>query len=202
MEFAPGILPPAAGLTTCAWTCRKPIRCSFTPPRSLRAAVLGLATALVAPAFPVLAPTAQAHATPDSFADLAERLLPGVVNISSSQLLTAQNRGGPDFPVFPPGSPFEQFFKDFMERNRPQGGQNTPEPPRRAQSLGSGFIIDPAGIVVTNNHVIEGADEITVILQDNTNLKATLIGRDERSDIAVLKSVTPRQAAAVGAVRR
>src|ERR1700677_3297135 len=109
----------------------------LSPARSLRAAMLVLATAWVAPAFPVLAPPAHAHATPDSFADLAERLLPGVVNISSSQLLTAQNRGGPDFPVFPPGSPFEQFFKDFMERNKPPGGgQNTPEPPRRAQSLG------------------------------------------------------------------
>ena len=166
----------------------------LAPTRALRATVLGLSMVLAAPALPTLplrAAPAYALATPTSFADLAERLLPGVVNISSSQLLTAQGgHAGPDFPVFPPGSPFEQFFKDFMERNRPPGGRNTPEQPRRAQSLGSGFIIDPAGIVVTNNHVIEGADEITVILQDNTSLKATLIGRDERSDIAVLK-VTP-----------
>jgi serine protease Do len=167
-------------------------RMLLAPTRTLRAAVLGLSTVLAAPLLPVLAGPAYAHATPDSFADLAERLLPGVVNISSSQLVTAHSgdRPGPDFPVFPPGSPFEQFFKDFMERNRPHGDSGQQEPPRRAQSLGSGFIIDPAGIVVTNNHVIEGADEITVILQDNTSLKATLIGRDERSDIAVLK-VTP-----------
>jgi serine protease Do len=163
----------------------------LAPTRALRAAVLGLSTVLAAPLLPMLAPPAYAHATTDSFADLAERLLPGVVNISSSQLLTARgDHPGPDFPVFPPGSPFEQFFKDFMERNRPHGDQNQPAPPRRAQSLGSGFIVDPSGIVVTNNHVIEGADEITVILQDNISLKATLIGRDERSDIAVLK-ITP-----------
>src|SRR5580704_4052276 len=110
----------------------------LSPTRLFRATVLGLATVLATPAAPWLAPAAHAHATPDSFADLAERLLPGVVNISSSQLLTAQNRGGPDFPVFPPGSPFEQFFKDFMEKNHPQGGGHNPaEPPRRAQSLGS-----------------------------------------------------------------
>src|SRR5665213_2817805 len=156
----------------------------LAPARTLRAAVLGLAAVLAGPASLMPARPAYALSTPTSFADLAERLLPAVVNISSSQLLTAQggNRPGPDFPVFPPGSPFEQFFKDFMEHNRPQGGGHNPaEPPRRAQSLGSGYIIDPSGIVVTNNHVIEGADEITVILQDNTSLKATLIGRDERS---------------------
>ncbi len=125
----------------------------------------------------------------ESFADLAEKLLPGVVNISSSQTLKTEGRGGVEVPTFPPGSPFEQFFKDFMERNQRQGqgqgGRN--QPPRRTQSLGSGFIVDPSGIVITNNHVIDGADEITVILQDNTSLKAKLIGRDERTDIAVLK---------------
>jgi serine protease Do len=139
---------------------------------------------LAAPAF------AQPRTAPTSFADLAERLLPGVVNISSSQTVTARNdRQGPEVPVFPPGSPFEQFFRDFLDRNRPgQHGDRSPQaPPRKMQSLGSGFIIDPAGIVVTNNHVIEGADEITVTLQDNTSLKATLIGRDERTDIALLK---------------
>ncbi len=90
-------------------------------------------------------------------------------------------------PVFPPGSPFEQFFKDFMDRHRPQGGTPKPEPDRRMQSLGSGFIIDPSGIVVTNNHVIEGADEVTVTLQDNSSYKAKILGRDTSGDIAVLK---------------
>ncbi|HET6306538.1 MAG TPA: DegQ family serine endoprotease, partial [Rhodopila sp.] len=131
-----------------------------------------------------------------SFADLAAKLLPAVVNVSSTQTITAKNAPGmgPEMPMFPPGSPFEQFFKDFMNRNRPGGGggggsdDNTPPPAaRRAQSLGSGFIIDPAGYVVTNNHVIEGADEVSVTLQDGTTLKATIVGRDESGDLALLK---------------
>jgi serine protease Do len=168
--------------------------------RPLAAALLGSAlalsplAALAAPAIPAAtaAPAVAPAVAPlrepgDSFADLAAKLLPGVVNISSSQIIQGPGRG-PDIPLFPPGSPFEQFFKDFMDRQRranPHG--DTPQPQRRAQSLGSGFIIDPSGIVVTNNHVIDGADEITVILQDNTSLKATVVGRDDRTDIAVLK---------------
>ena len=126
---------------------------------------------------------AWARGAPDSFADLAERLLPAVVNISTTQTIkesTAQN--APEIPQFPPGSPFEEFFKDFMERQmRPDA------PPRKITSLGSGFIIDPSGLVVTNNHVIADADEITVILQDNTPLKATIVGRDTKTDVAILK---------------
>jgi serine protease Do len=165
---------------------------------------LALATALVVPA------ATHARGTPDGFADLAQTLLPAVVNISSTQnIKTADSDRGPEMPVFPPGSPFEQFFKDFMNRHgHPNGGGDNndngdnddnndedqgggqPAPqghPHRMQSLGSGFIIDPSGIIVTNNHVIEGADEITVTLQDNTMLKATLIGRDDHEDIAVLQ---------------
>jgi serine protease Do len=160
-----------------------------------RAAVLGIATVLAAP---VLAPQADAPAyargAPDSFADLAARLLPAVVNVSSTQTIAAQNGGpdvGPEVPMFPPGSPFEQFFKDFLNRNHHGGqGDDQPEPEQRLQSLGSGFIIDPSGLIVTNNHVIDGADKITVTLQDNTTLKATVVGRDETGDIALLK-VTP-----------
>jgi serine protease Do len=165
-----------------------------------RAALLGLSTALVTPAatlLPLMAGTtpAAARSAPDSFADLAAKLLPAVVNISSSQTVQAKAGApgaGPEMPMFPPGSPFEQFFKDFLNRNRPPGGRGdqAPAPERRMQSLGSGFIIDPAGLVVTNNHVIDGADEITVTLQDNTTLKAKLVGRDESGDIALLK-VTP-----------
>jgi serine protease Do len=160
-----------------------------------RAALLGVSFALVTPAIPLVQP-AVARSAPDSFADLAAKLLPAVVNVSSTQTLTAKNGGGgpdlgPDMPVFPPGSPFEQFFKDFLNRNRPgqgqgQGGGDQPAP-RRAQSLGSGFIIDPAGYVVTNNHVIEGADSVSVTLQDGTSLKADIIGRDESGDLALLK---------------
>ena len=162
--------------------------------RSARVVSLALATVLAVPVATTLTPPAYARPAPDSFADLAGKLLPGVVNISSSQTVTAQNNPdkpgvGPEIPMFPPGSPFEQFFKDFMDRQHKGhgGGGDSQGPARKMQSLGSGFIIDPSGIVVTNNHVIDGADEITVTLQDNATLKATLIGRDQRTDIAVLK---------------
>ena len=166
---------------------------------TLRASVVALGLAFAAP---TLVPPAFARGAPESFADLAEKLLPGVVNISSSQTVQARGEGrGPEMPQFPPGSPFEQFFKDFMERQRPNGAPNGPPgrtpPQRRAQSLGSGFIIDSSGIVITNNHVIDGADEISVVLQDNTTLKATVIGRDERTDIAVLKVETDKPLPAV-----
>ena len=113
---------------------------------------------------------------PDSFADLAEKLSPAVVNISTTMVVNGNNR--PQMPQFPEGSPFEDFFKEFQDRG---------EPSRRAQSLGSGFIIDAAGIVVTNNHVIENADEISVILANDESFKAKVIGRDAKTDIAVLQ---------------
>ncbi len=142
---------------------------------------------LAALALPLASATARSG--PESLADLAEKLLPAVVNISSSQTIPVRNgdQSGPEVPSFPPGSPFEQFFKDFMNRNRPPGDGPPAAPERRAQSLGSGFVIDPSGYIVTNNHVIDGADEITVTLQDNTTLKATLVGKDSSGDIALLK---------------
>ncbi len=175
--------------------------------RLLRAAVLAMSTALVAPAVAVSWTPAQAAPAPDGFADLAQRLLPAVVNISSTQTLTARSGGdeeagpsgpgaGPEMPTFPPGSPFEKLFRDFMNRNHPGGnggGGGGQEPARKVQSLGSGFIIDPSGIVVTNNHVIKGADEITVTLQDNTTLKAKVVGHDDRTDIAVLQVKSDKQ---------
>ncbi len=140
----------------------------------------------------LLAPAAQARSAPESFADLAEKLLPSVVNISTKQNVkeAAQAPRGPGgapggreaVPQVPPGSPFEEFFKDFFDRqqrgNRPRGP---------VMSLGSGFIIDSSGLVVTNNHVIADADEVTVILQDDTELPAKIIGRDPKTDVAVLK---------------
>jgi serine protease Do len=135
-----------------------------------------------------LAP-AGAKPAPDSFADLAAKLLPAVVNISTTQTIKPNASGrtpGPEVPQFPPGSPFEEFFKDFFNRNH--GGQGTPDAmPRRATSLGSGFVVDPAGLVVTNNHVIADADEITVTTQDNTNYKAEVVGRDTKVDLALLR---------------
>jgi serine protease Do len=86
-----------------------------------------------------------------------------------------------ELPKLPPGSPFEDFFKEFFDRNQPE------QRARRATSLGSGFIVDETGYVVTNNHVIQDADEITVILHDDTRLKAELIGRDGKTDLAVLR---------------
>ncbi len=121
---------------------------------------------------------AQARSAPESFADLAEELLPLVVNISSTTII--ENKEHPNIPQLPPGSPFEDFFKDFFNRNQPNSS-------RRATSLGSGFIVSDDGYVVTNNHVIEGADEIFVTLHDNTQVEAELIGRDPKSDLAVLK---------------
>ena len=118
-----------------------------------------------------------AKTAPDSFADLAEGLLPSVVNISTTQVI--EGRSGPELPKLPPGSPFEDFFKEFFDRNQP--GQRS----RRATSLGSGFIVDAEGYIVTNNHVIQEADEITVILHDDTRLKAELVGRDIKTDLAV-----------------
>ena len=122
---------------------------------------------------------AQAKTAPESFADLAAQLLPSVVNISTTQVI--EGRSGMELPKLPPGSPFEDFFKDFFDRNQPQGRS------RKATSLGSGFIIRDGNYVVTNNHVIQDADEITVILHDNTRLKAELVGRDQKTDLAVLK---------------
>ncbi len=150
---------------------------------------IALSTALVLPAALPFATAAPAYArdAPASFADLAAKLLPAVVNISSSTTIAAQNTPDqqPQMPQFPPGSPFEKFFHDFMNRNHPGGAPD--EAPRRMQSLGSGFIVDPSGIIVTNNHVIDGADKITVTLQDNTSLTATLLGKDDKADLAVLK---------------
>ena len=143
----------------------------------LAAVTLGLMVALGAS-------DAGAKAPPETFADLAESLLPAVVNISTTQ--TVEGRGTPDFPQLPPGSPFEEFFKEFFDRNQPQQRR------RRATSLGSGFIIDSTGYVVTNYHVIQDADEIKVILQDDSRLEATLVGHDPKTDLAVLK-VEPSQ---------
>lgn len=133
---------------------------------------------------PVIAAPAPAFArgAPDSFADLADKLLPTVVNIATSQTLKAR-APGVKLPNIPPGSPLEDLFKDFLG---PQGNQ-----PRHVTSLGSGFIVDPSGLIVTNNHVIEDADEITVTLNDGTNLPAKLIGRDDKTDLALLK-VNPK----------
>ena len=111
---------------------------------------------------------------PSSFADLAEKLMPSVVNISSTQ--TIKTTSNP-FPFeFPPGSPFEDMFKDFNRQTE-----------RKATALGSGFIIDKKGIVVTNNHVIQGAEDIFVSVNGSIEYKAKVLGTDPYMDLAVLK---------------
>lgn len=144
-----------------------------------------------------VAATASAKTPPEGFADLAEKLLPAVVNISTTQSIKAPERGGPrgqgpEMPQFPPGSPFEEFFREFFERNLPRGQRPEMPQPRRATSLGSGFIIDPSGLVVTNNHVIADADEIHVKLQDDTDLKAEVVGKDPKTDLALLRVKTDK----------
>ena len=117
---------------------------------------------------------AQSKNTPSSFADLAEKLMPSVVNISTTQ--TIKTTSNP-FPFqFPPGSPFEDMFKEF---NKPTE--------RKATALGSGFIIDKKGLVVTNNHVIQGAEDIFVSVNGSLEYKAKVIGKDPYMDLAVLQ---------------
>src|SRR5467141_1025506 len=132
---------------------------------------------------------------PDGIADVAEKVIDAVVNISTSQ--TVEAKGGGEgrgaMPQLPPGSPFEEFFDDFFKNRRGPGGNSkggdrgTDLQPHKTNSLGSGFIIDTAGIVVTNNHVIADADEINVIMNDGTKIKAELVGVDKKTDLAVLK---------------
>lgn len=142
------------------------------------------ASALVLPALPVLAQSAAVQQRgPASVADLAEGLLDAVVNISISQDAEGSDAdSGSPSPKVQKDAPFEQYFNDYFNKRKKDGGKN-----RKVNSLGSGFVIDPAGYIVTNNHVIEGADEIDVNFADGTTLEAKLIGTDTKTDLAVLK---------------
>ncbi|HVO03565.1 MAG TPA: DegQ family serine endoprotease [Candidatus Cybelea sp.] len=155
----------------------------------LRTAALATAAALIAiPAIsggvtllkPAFADQPMVQMVPASFADLAAKVTPAVVNISSTHVETADAQ--PDMPFdVPKGSPFEQFFKQFMQQQHGQQGK------RKATALGSGFIIDPSGYIVTNNHVIESATQIQVTTNDGTDYPAKLIGADPKTDLALLK---------------
>ena len=123
---------------------------------------------------------AHSNSVPESFADLAEKLSPSVVNISTTTVIEQKSR---EMPSFPPGSPFEDFFKQFEK----PGGKK-----RKAQSLGSGFIIDKSGYIITNNHVIDNAEKIMVILYDDTSFEATVVGKDPKTDVALLK-INPKK---------
>jgi serine protease Do len=140
--------------------------------------------AAAAVALPALSTSAAARG-PDTIADTAEKVIDAVVNISTSQKVEARNSPLPQLPNDPQ---LDELFRDFFNRRGPGGDpQNRERGPRRVSSLGSGFIIDPSGIVVTNNHVISEADEITVILNDGSRLKAELIGKDQKTDLALLR---------------
>jgi serine protease Do len=118
---------------------------------------------------------------PDSFAPLVERVQQAVVTIATTELQASSDEDTvPKPPSGPHGSPLEKFFNDHLRRHRPQ-------PAQRLTALGSGFIIDPAGIVVTNDHVVANGTDIRVTLHDGTTLPATLVGHDEQTDLALLK---------------
>ena len=166
---------------------RRSVRSSL--PRRLLSTALtaALAVAVLAPgasAQPAPATTPRPTATgPASVADLAEGLLDAVVNISTTQ--TAPVEKQIPFPKAPEGSPLQEFFEEFFKNQNKNGGA-----PRKIQSLGSGFVIDATGYIVTNNHVIDGADEIHANFADGTRLKAEVVGRDKKTDLALLR-VTP-----------
>src|SRR5882757_9388557 len=150
-----------------------------------RPALAAIASAAIV--MPVLS-TAMAPAVaargPDNIADVAEKVIDAVVNISTSQKVETRNTPMPQLPNDPQ---LDELFRDFFNRRGQGQGDPRDRAPRRVNSLGSGFVIDPAGMVVTNNHVIADADEITVILNDGTRLKAELVGKDQKTDLALLK---------------
>ena len=148
------------------------------PQMTLRAMWLGI----LALAFAMAQSLAvEARGAPESFADLADKVSPAVVNITTSTVIAqAADRR----PQLPEGSPFEDFFRDFMDRGN-RGGEQAP--PRRGQALGSGFVVSEDGYIVTNNHVIEGADDIEIEFFSGDRLKAKVVGTDPKTDLAVLK---------------
>jgi serine protease Do len=123
---------------------------------------------------------------PESLADLADQVSGAVVNISATQMV--EDKRASNTPQLQPGTPFDDLFEEFFKRRQQQGGDDGPkQQQRRSNSLGSGFVIDPSGIVITNNHVIADANEVTVIFTDGQKLKAEIVGKDTKVDVAVLR---------------
>ncbi|MGB7261942.1 MAG: Do family serine endopeptidase [Albidovulum sp.] len=151
------------------------LQASRTRPQTGTGLILALMLALALALLQAI--PAAARAAPESFADLAERISPSVVNITTTTTIAAPAQ---DSPIVPEGSPFEDFFREFGNPNAPRG-------PRRSNALGSGFVISEDGYIVTNNHVIEGADEISIEFFSGRTLDAKLVGTDPKTDIAVLK---------------
>lgn len=161
-----------------AFLARTPEAADGRKPRQ-RTVVRGAAAFAIA-AVLFSSPFAYAKPAPDSFADLAQKVAPAVVNVSTTQKIERAPGRMPQFP-FPPGSPFDEFLKRFFEQ------QGMPSGPAKTTALGSGFIIDPSGYVVTNNHVVGEADKIDVTLTDGRKFDAKIIGRDDKTDLALLK---------------
>ena len=143
-----------------------------------RMANLALIVSMMVLAMMLTVSQLRAQSAPPTFADLVDQVGDSVVNITTSAIVAG--RQGPQ-PMVPEGSPLEDFFNDFLERQNPERG------PRRSQALGSGFVISEDGFIVTNNHVIEGADEITIEFRQGFELEAEIIGTDPNTDIALLK---------------
>jgi serine protease Do len=170
-----------------AFTSRRSVRkpaSGLVRRRGLLRSILG--GAMGAGVAGLLLATPAAARGPDGIADVAEKVIDAVVNISTSQTVEVRsNEGGQGaMPQLPPG--LEDFF-DELNKNRRGGKNGGNAQPHKVNSLGSGFIIDAAGVAVTNNHVIADADEINVILNDGTKIRAEVIGRDKKTDLAVLK---------------
>jgi serine protease Do len=152
---------------------------TVTPPRPRRrllaaAVAAALLAAPPAPAF--------AQARPSDLADLVDSVAEAVVNISATQ--TIEEKGVEGMPDLPKGTPFDDMFEQFFKNH---GMNGAPQRSRKSSSLGSGFVIDPSGIVITNNHVVGDANDIVVIFTDGRKLKAKVIGKDPKVDVAVLK---------------
>ena len=162
--------------------------CGFFARRLSPFVLHGAVSAALAAALIILPARPAAARGPENIADVAEQVIDAVVNVSTSQNVDPHVA---DLPDLPPGSPMQEFFDQFFKNHHGQGGgdggDNADQAPRRVNSLGSGFIIDPSGLVVTNNHVIADADEINVILNDGTKLTAQLVGKDSKSDLALLR---------------
>ncbi len=151
---------------------------TLTPDAGLRQRVTRLMGALMLGTALALAPVmSEARGAPDTFADLAQSVSPAVVNITTSAIVSTSTE---DMPRLPEGSPFQDFFDEFM--NRQGEGE-----PRRSEALGSGFVISEDGYIVTNNHVIENADEIQIEFFSGQKMDAKLVGTDPKTDIALLK---------------
>ncbi len=159
---------------------RRPARAAFS---LLCALFLGAAGS----AWPVPGVSLAFAKGPDSLADLADAVSDAVVNISATQMMDEKHAG--NAPQLEPGTPFDDLFEEFFRRHQQGGNERPDQKPRerKSNSLGSGFVVDPSGLVITNNHVIADANEVTVIFTDGQKLKAEVVGKDEKVDVAVLR---------------